>query len=63
MLGQGYGSFWEVNVSFSLTQHDHLSKCVFLIDTKRPSELETNLVVDCLFFYFVVILKKDSNAA
>ena len=38
------------------------SKCVFLIDTTRPHELETNLVIDCLFLYFLAILKKYRNA-
>ena len=37
------------------------SKCVLLIDTTRPPELETNVFIDCLFFYFLVILKKYRN--
>ena len=49
MSGQWYGSFLG-------------SKCVFLIDTTRPPELETNLVIDSLFFYFLSILKKYRNA-
>ena len=36
------------------------SKCVFLIDKTRPPELETNLVIDCLFFLFSCHLEKVS---
>ena len=36
------------------------SKCVFLIDKTRPPELETNLVIDCLYFLFSCHLEKVS---
>ena len=38
------------------------SKCAILIDTLCPPDWETNLVIVCLFFYVVLILKKYRNA-
>ena len=38
------------------------SICAFLIDTTRPPELETDLVIDCLFFVFSCHLEKYHNA-